>query len=251
MKILICDDEAPARLRLRQLINEIDDIEVVAEAKNGKEALQRCHELEPDVVLLDIRMPGIDGIETARHLAEHDDPPAVIFTTAYGDFALSAFEANAVDYLLKPLRRERLQQALLKAHSLNKAQLQSLLVDDDFSAARTHLSIHGRDSLLLIAVEDVISFQADHKYVTVHHIDGETLIEESLVSLEQEFSAQFLRIHRNALIAGDKLMGIEKDSSGQVHAIVEGLAEHPEVSRRHVSELRKLLKKRPLKRSFS
>lgn len=244
MRVLICDDEAPARLRLRQLIDEIDGIEFVAEARNGKEALQRCHELEPDVVLLDIRMPGIDGIETARHLAEHNDPPAVIFTTAYGDFALSAFEANAVDYLLKPLRRERLQQALLKAHSLNKAQLQSLLVEDDFSAARTHLSIHNRDSLILIAVEDVISFQADHKYVTVHYTEGESLIEESLVSLEQEFSAQFLRIHRNALVANDRLTGIEKDASGQIHAIVDGLVEYPEISRRHVSEVRKLLKKK-------
>ena len=242
MRLLICDDEAPARQRLRQLADNLQQVQVIGEAANGKEALIFFHERHPDIVLLDIRMPVMDGIEAARHLAEHEHPPAVIFTTAYGDHALSAFDANAVDYLLKPIRRERLQQALEKAHGLNLAQWHALNADSEFSRARTHLSARRQDRVTLIAVDDILYLQADQKYVTVRHTGGEDLIEESLKSLESEFGPRFIRIHRNALVARSHLTGIEKTKDGRLLACIEDCEETLEISRRHASQLRKWLK---------
>lgn len=241
MRVLVCDDEAPARQRLCQLLTELDTTDCVGEAANGKQALQLCEQTRPDIVLLDIRMPVMDGLEAARHLALQQQPPAVIFTTAYGDHALSAFEANAVDYLLKPIRRERLNQALHKAHGLNRAQWQALSSTELGSQARSHLAARRQERLQLIPVEDIYYLQADQKYVTVRHHEGEDLIEDSLKSLAEEFSGRFVRIHRNALVAGDYLIGIEKSDNGHV-AIIDGCEERLEISRRHASAVRKWLK---------
>lgn len=241
MRVLICDDEALARQRLQQLLTELDVVECVGEAANGKQAIQLCHQQQPDIVLLDIRMPVMDGLEAARHLAEHDQPPAVIFTTAYDDHALSAFEANAVDYLLKPIRRERLQQALEKARVLNRAQWQALAASELTDQARSHLSARRQELLRLIPIDDIYYFQADQKYVTVRHKGGEDLIEDSLAALESEFAERFVRIHRNALVASTYLKGIEKSANGHT-ALVEGCDEQLEISRRHASAVRKWLK---------
>jgi len=239
MKILISDDEELARNRLRGLLEDVGNIDVVGEAYNGKETLTQCHRLNPDIVLLDIRMPGMDGLETAFHLAALEKPPAVIFTTAYGDHALEAFEANAVDYLLKPIRRQRLQQALAKTHHLNRAQLLALKEDKNETHIRTHICIQTYDSIKLIAIPDIIYFLADQKYVTVRHIGGEVLIEESLVTLEQEFSEKFTRVHRNALIANDFLKGIEKIQDGAHRVILRDCDTRLSISRRHIATLRK------------
>lgn len=259
MKLIICDDEAPARERLRYLVEEIGGYEIVAEVANGREAIHFCHDLAPDIILLDIRMPEMDGIETAMHLAQLEQngdaqrkasleqSPAVIFTTAYDAHALAAFEAQAVDYLLKPIRRDRLQQALARARRLNRAQIQVLHQQEantTGSAARSHLCVRQGERLQLIAVQQVAYFQADQKYVTVRHSGGETLIEESLTTLEQEFAETFLRIHRNALIAKQFLCGMEKTSAGQFVALVDGLTERLDISRRHVAEVRQYLKQR-------
>src|SRR6202048_858091 len=112
LKVLIVDDEPPARERLRSLLTEIPDVEVVGEAVNGEQSLARTQELAPEVVLLDVRMPGMDGIEAARHLNALEEPPAVIFTTAFDEYAVNAFEAHAIGYLLKPIRKEKLATAL-------------------------------------------------------------------------------------------------------------------------------------------
>lgn len=242
MKVLIVDDEAPARDRLKQLLQKLDNTEIVGTAVDGKSALEACRERSPDTVLLDIRMPGMDGLEAARHLAKLDQAPAVIFTTAYGDHALEAFDSNAVDYLLKPIRRERLQQALAKAERLTGSQLSALSEVNDH--ARSHLSINYQGNIHLIPLDKVIYFQADQKYVTVYHDEGEALLDESLKSLEEEFGEQFIRIHRNALVAVNALTGMERDSQGQYHACVSGIEEKPEISRRHVAEVRQLLKSR-------
>ena len=239
MKVLITDDEELARGRLRGLLNDIGDIDIVGEAGNGKEALTQCHKLNPDIILLDIRMPGMDGLETAFHLAALNDPPAVIFTTAYGDHALEAFEANAVDYLLKPIRRERLKQALEKTHHLNRAQLLALQQDNKEDHARTHICIQTYDSIQLIAVPEIIYFLADQKYVTVRHTGGEVLIEEPLIALEQEFTGKFTRIHRNALISNAFLKGIEKHKDGTHSIILRDSDTRLIISRRHVAALRK------------
>jgi len=239
MKVLVTDDEELARTRLCSLLADIGNIDVVGEANNGKEALTQCHKLNPDIILLDIRMPGMDGLETAFHLATLDKPPAVIFTTAYGDHALEAFEANAVDYLLKPIRRQRLQQALEKTHHLNRAQLLALKQDDIEDHTRTHICVQTYDTIQLIAIPDIVYFLADQKYVTVHHTNGEVLIEEPLIALEREFSAKFTRVHRNALISNAFLNGIEKNHDGTHSVILRDCDTRLSISRRHVAALRK------------
>ena len=242
MKVLIADDEDLARARLRALLDNLDGIQVAGEANNGKEALTQCHKLNPDIILLDIRMPGMDGLEAAFHLAKLEKPPAVIFTTAYGDHALEAFEANAVDYLLKPIRKERLQLALDKAHHLNRAQILALKHNTHETHARTHICVQTYDTIQLIAIPEILYFLADQKYVTVHHAAGEVLIEESLIALEQEFAGKFTRIHRNALISKAFLKGIEKNPDGTHSVILRDCNTRLTISRRHLPEIRNMIR---------
>ena len=240
MKVLIVDDELPARSRLRALLEELPTWEVVGEAGDGVEALRRASDLEPDVVLLDIRMPGMDGLEAARHLAGLEHPPAVIFTTAFDHHALEAFEAAAVDYLLKPIRRARLEQALDRARRPNRAQLSGLSGGE--RAARTHICASNRGGLQLVPIEAVWYFLADQKYVSVRHPGGELLIEESLKSLEEEFGELFVRVHRNALVAAAQLVGIDKTPQGGQVARLRDCDDTIEISRRHAPELRRRLR---------
>ncbi|HEX7030144.1 MAG TPA: LytTR family DNA-binding domain-containing protein [Gammaproteobacteria bacterium] len=240
MHVLIVDDEAPARLRLRGLLQQIPDVTVAGEAGDGASALKQFDALNPDVVLLDIRMPGMDGLECARHLAGLATPPAVIFTTAYDRFAIEAFEAQAMDYLVKPVRRERLQAALERAGKPNAAQRTALL--DGSNAKRRQLCVRVRDNLRLIDLENVFYFRADQKYVTVRHSGGEVLIEDSLKSLEDEFGGDFVRVHRNALVAVRAIDGLEKDEVGHFHVRMREIGERLEVSRRLVPDVRRLIR---------
>ncbi|MDP1765317.1 MAG: LytTR family DNA-binding domain-containing protein [Methylotenera sp.] len=207
LKLLIADDEAPARNRLRELLSDMSHIHIVAEAKNGQETLKLACDHEPDIVLLDIRMPGIDGIEAAQHLQKMANPPAVIFTTAYDSYAMQAFDMNAVDYLLKPIRFERLQTALHKARALLPSQLEALV---PLSPHKTHFSITERGRILLIPVADVIYLRAELKYITVRTAEKEYILEESLNNLEQELGNIFIRLHRNCLVAKAYILGYEK-----------------------------------------
>lgn len=242
MRVLIVDDEPLARERLRRLVAEVPGAEVVGEASDGRAALEDCARLHPAVVLLDIRMPGMDGLEAARHLATLPDGPAVVFVTAYGDYALQAFEAQAVDYLLKPVRVERLVQALGKARRLTAPQLAAVAAAVPEPQGRSHLSsiLHG--NLTLIPVDDIIFLRAEQKYVVVHHRRGEALVEDSLTALEAEFGARFVRIHRNALVARTALAGLEKGADGQARVKLKDCVERLEISRRHLPELRRLLR---------
>jgi two-component system, LytTR family, response regulator AlgR len=242
MKVLITDDEALARDRLRRLIEGLDGITVAGEAADGRQALEQCGRLQPDVVLLDIRMPGIDGLEAATHLAGWEQPPAVIFTTAYGDHALAAFEAHAVDYLLKPIRRERLQQALAKARGLNRARLDAARQLSD-AAPRSHICARSGAQIRLIPLDEVLYFHADHKYVTVRHDGGEILIEESLKGLEQEFGTRFVRIHRNCLVARERISALERARDGLWLVRLHGADERLDISRRHLGSLRNEIKR--------
>jgi two-component system response regulator AlgR len=238
VKCLIVDDEALARERLGRLVEQCDTCEVCGEASGGEQALRAAVQLQPDVVLLDIRMPGIDGLEVARHLLTMDNAPAVIFTTAYGDHALEAFDAQAVDYLLKPVHPERLRQALDKAQRLSSAQLDQI-ASGESRAQRTHLCARVRGNLELVPVEDIVYLQADNKYVTVRAPDRRILIEESLKSLETEFADRFVRVHRNALVSAGAIRGLEKDADGHCVVVLQGVEERLEVSRRLLPELRK------------
>lgn len=242
MKILIVDDEPLARARMSRLLQDILNADVIGEAKSGKEALLRSSILHPDVVLLDIRMPEMSGLETALHLSKIQHPPAVIFTTAFSEHALAAFEANAVDYLLKPIRRERLEEALNKAQKVNRAQLLELGKQDENSQARSHISAYMGSNLQLVPSEQIYYFQAEQKYVSVHHIKGQLLIDDSLKSLEDEYGDRFLRVHRNTLVAVDYIEELKKDSEGKYQIRFRNISDRVEVSRRMVAATRRRLK---------
>jgi two-component system, LytTR family, response regulator AlgR len=242
MKALVVDDEPLARERLAALIGEIAGVEVAGEAANGVEALEAAARLKPDVVLLDIRMPVMDGLEVARHLDAIESPPAVIFCTAYQDHALEAFEANAVDYLVKPIRAERLGAALAKAQRLNGVTVRRIEASSEPGRRRSHLCARVRGSLVLVAVGDIDYLLAEDKYVVVHHARGEVLIEEPLTQLEEEFGDRFVRIHRNCLVALAKLSGLDRAADGRVLARVSGATVPLEVSRRNLPALRKLVR---------
>jgi two-component system response regulator AlgR len=238
LRVLIVDDEPPARERLRSMLIEGGEYEVAGEAGNGEQALEMVDKLLPDVVLLDVRMPGIDGLEVARHLAAHPEPPAVIFTTAFDEYALQAFDSEAVAYLLKPIRAEKLRAALAKAARLTRPQLAQVATAAREPAHRLHIGVRGRDGLKLIPIEEVFCFHADQKYTTVKHQKGEDLIEDSLKTLEEEFTASFVRIHRNALVNTRYLERIARDATGQHFVHLRGLPDALEVSRRMAGDLK-------------
>ncbi|MCX7204294.1 MAG: response regulator [Burkholderiales bacterium] len=222
--ILIVDDEAPARSRLREVLADLATEfphRIVGEAANAPEALAQIDTQHPQIVLMDVQMPGMTGIELARHVsaraaeADHDDPkpmPLVIFVTAFDEFAVEAFEVNALDYLLKPVRAQRLLGALKRAHTLLPAE--HLDAIDQLAKAtntrRRHLSVHERGRVILVPLETVLYLKAELKYITVRTREREYLIEESLTSLEEEFSDRFVRIHRNALVARNGVAGFER-----------------------------------------
>lgn len=239
MKVLIVDDEAPARERLGELVGELEGHALAGAAADGRAALELCARLSPDVVLMDIRMPGMDGIEAARHLARLEAPPAVIFTTAYDEYALAAFEASAVGYLVKPVRRGRLADALQRAARLTRAQLAAL--GRGRTERRRNLCVRVGGRLKLIPVEDIRYFQAEDKYVTVRHPGGRDLLDEPLKDLEREFAPDFARIHRNALVAMRYVTALEKDSRGRLRLRLRGCEEPLAVSRRLAAEIRSRL----------
>jgi len=241
MKVVIADDEPLARERLRALLGELGGTEIVAEAADGFEALHACAEHQPDLVLLDIAMPGIDGLETARHLAAFEPRPAVVFCTAFDVHALSAFDAEAIDFLVKPVRVERLAAALQRVRTF--AAGRGVAPAAPASARRrSHLCARLRGSLRLIPLEDVHYLHAEEKYVIVHHARGEDLIEESLKSLEEEFSERFVRIHRNCLVARHELVELRRSPDGHVSAVLRHGKQPLEVSRRCMAGLREIVK---------
>jgi two-component system response regulator AlgR len=242
MRVLIVDDEALARERLKSMLADLPGWQVAGEAENGLEALLRAADCSPDVVLLDIRMPEMDGLETAHHLAKLNPAPAIIFTTAYQDHALAAFEAKAVDYLLKPVRGERLKEALERASVVSRGRLAELRAGGGEGPARRFLSavLHGR--IRIAPVAEIRCFRADQKYTVAIWPQGELVLDESLKMLEAEFAGQFLRIHRNALVALQHIEQLERDPSGNYHVRLRGLPEPLAVSRRHLSRVRGVLK---------
>jgi len=244
VKVLIVDDEPHARERLERLVGELPHCKVVGLCGTGTEALNVMSELEPSVVLLDIRMPGMSGIEAARHLSMLPAPPAVVFTTAYDEYAMEAFDAQAVGYLLKPIRKERLEQALRQAAKLTAAQLKIVAATEREAARRQHIAVRVRDALKLIPVKDIQFFRADQKYVSVHHAAGDDLIDESLTDLAEEFSPEFSRIHRSILVSVEYLEAIERDRSGRHFARLRGREELLPVGRRQVGDLKRLFSAR-------
>ncbi len=245
MNVLIVDDEPLARERLIRLLSEIEGCRVLQPcASNGEEALTLIDSLKPDVVLLDIRMPGLDGLQVAARLCERDAAPAVIFCTAHDEFALEAFQVSAVGYLVKPVRVEALAAALKQAERPNRVQLAALTRPPQApgQGPRSHISARTRKGIELIPLEQVIYFVADHKYVTLRHEGGEVLLDEPLKALEDEFAARFVRIHRNALVALERIERLQRTPLGHFQLYLRGLGDEAlTVSRRHVAGVRKLM----------
>jgi two-component system, LytTR family, response regulator AlgR len=227
VRVVIVDDEPLARDRLKRLLADLPGYEIVGEAGDGETALDLIDEEEPDLVLLDIRMGGVDGIQVARNLQDLELPPAVIFTTAYSEHALSAFDANAQAYLLKPIRAEK----------------PAVAFDENSRPKREFVLATTRDGLSRIPVDDIVCFIADQKYTTVCHLHGEVLIEESLKTLEDDFAPWFLRIHRKALVATRFISGLERERQGEQHhwLRVRHAARPLPVSRRRLAEVRRFI----------
>jgi two-component system, LytTR family, response regulator AlgR len=255
IRVFIADDETPARERLKELLQdiagELPNL-VAGEAANGVEALERLPASGAQVLLLDIRMPGMDGLELARHVAGLDQAPAVVFVTAHDKHAVEAFDLNALDYLLKPVRAARLAAALKKAAGAGAPRRESLA--RAAGGPREYLSVAERNRIVLVPVRDILFLRAEQKYVTVRTRSREHLIEESLIALEREFTGAdlpypFVRIHRNCLVARAVIRGFERTGGGEEEAhwqvVIEGLPERLPVSRRQWPTVRELIAERP------
>ncbi len=238
LAVFVVDDEPPARNRLKDLLGDCAEqlpLTLVGEASNGVEALDKLSEVHADVVLVDIRMPQMDGIELAQHLNKLHKPPVIVFTTAYDSYAINAFEQRAIDYLLKPIRLGRLFEALTRARTA--VPVRSEVLQELTPEPRKNLSIHERGKIVLVPIEQVLYLRAELKYITVRTVEHEYLIEESLIALEKEFAARFVRIHRNCLVAKEEIEGFEKvaetdDSEAHWAVKLKGLNELLPISRR-------------------
>jgi two-component system, LytTR family, response regulator AlgR len=258
-RVLIVDDEAPARSRLAALLSDIAadfPHQLVGEAGNGHEALARLGEEGADIVLLDVQMPEMTGLELARHLAALPEGPSVVFVSAYDEYALKAFEVHALDYLVKPVRGQRLLEALQRAHRLGSSQQAAVqaAARAASSRAREFISVHERGRVRLIAVSEILYFKAELKYVTIRTPERQFLTEESLVALEEEFAESFVRVHRNALVARLAISGFERvdaatdeESAGEPHweVVLKNLEERLPVSRRQWPIVKGLIKGHP------
>ncbi|KAA1172386.1 response regulator transcription factor [Marinobacter salinexigens] len=237
--ILIADDEPLARDRLRRLVEALPGYRVCGEASDGNTALQRVAELEPDILLLDIRMPDMDGMEAAARLARLANPPALIFCTAYDHYAIQAFDVHAVAYLLKPVRKEALANALARAGRVNRVQLQALTSqsqqNDDQIAVKTHRGTE------LIDLTDIVYCEADQKYVTLHHTHGDTVCDYTLKELENAYPHHLLRIHRHTLVGVRFIQALHRSPEGHSDILLRQDLGTLQVSRRHVSTVRQWL----------
>ena len=246
LRVFIADDEAPARERLKELLQDIAaevPTEVVGEARHGLEAIELVPGSAAQVLLLDIEMPGMRGLEVARHLAGLDNGPAVVFVTAHDKHAVEAFELSALDYLLKPVRAQRLAAALKKAAAGSAPDGEKLAQADDES--REYLSVTERHRIVLVPVRDIVFLRAEQKYVTLRTKLRSHLIEEPLIALEREFEKRFVRIHRNCLVAREAIRGFERaaPSNDEPHwmVVLDGIEERLPVSRRQWPMLRELV----------
>ncbi|AIG03728.1 DNA-binding response regulator AlgR [Pseudomonas fluorescens] len=245
MNVLIVDDESQARERLSRMVSELEGYTTLEpSASSGDEALALIDSLKPDVVLLDIRMPGLDGLQVAARLSERESPPALVLCATDEEFSSQALEASGVSYLTKPVSADAVLKALKKAERPNRVQLAALTqpAAQSGNGPRSHISARTRKGIELIPVDQVIYFIADHKYVTLRHEHGEVLLDEPLKALEDEFGERFVRIHRNALVARERIERLQRTPLGHFQLFLKGLnGDALIVSRRHVAGVRKMM----------
>ncbi|MCW5670443.1 MAG: response regulator transcription factor [Hydrogenophaga sp.] len=242
LKVLIVDDEALARSRLRTLLGECTEprADVVGEASNAVQAMEQIQRTGCDLVMLDIHMPGVDGMALASTLRQMAAPPAIVFVTAYAEHAVHAFELEAVDYLTKPVRRERLQQALQKV-----VKLRSAGEGAQDAGLPESLIIQERGRSERVALADVIYLKAELKYITVRTADKEHIFDGALSDLEQRYAHLFVRVHRNALVSRRAVRAVEKHNDpveGEGWMVrLDGVEERLAVSRRQLAAVREAL----------
>jgi two-component system response regulator AlgR len=234
LRILVVDDEAPARNRLRRMLANLPAVHVVAEAATGEEAMRLIPLKKPDVLLLDISMPGLDGMTLAQMLQRNGSAPAVIFCTAWSDQAVEAFECEAVDYLVKPVRAERLERALDKARRFLARP------DDADSGVFLRSTLAGK--VRMLPMNEVIYLSAEDKYTTAVHQKGKMVINQSLLDLEEEHADILMRVHRGTLVIKKRIRGLEKTSDGRHFLKLDGCDDRPQVSRRNLPAIRKLIR---------
>lgn len=243
ISIFIVDDEELARERLKRLIESFEGYKVIGEAENGDLALNQIPELSPDIVLLDIRMPGSDGLSVAHHLAKIPRAPAIVFCTAYDDYAVSAFKYNAIGYLLKPVRQEELLRALDNSQKLNQLQLKQAEAHMISSASLEPKNFvantwQGQE---IIPFDSIYFFKSDQKYLTVVHKKGETLSDQTLKDLEQSHPELLIRVHRNTLVNKTFIGSLLKDQEGHYRVQIKNSELHVSVSRRHTADIKAFL----------
>lgn len=242
--VLVVDDEQLARDRLKRLITNLDSdlgrYECIGEAENGEQALARIATLRPDIVILDIRMPGIGGMEVAKKLSNEEHPPALIFCSAYDEYALKAFQVSASGYLLKPVRSEDLATALAKASQVNRLQVRQIETEQQHEEGDVFIANtwQGHE---MIPFDNIYYFQADQKYLTVHHKNGETLSDQTLKELEQTYGNKLIRAHRNSLVNARHVDALCKSPDGKYYLRIKRTQEKVPVSRRLVSEVKEQL----------
>jgi two-component system, LytTR family, response regulator AlgR len=230
LNVLIVDDEPLASARLAGLVQELPDCQVIGEAAHAKQAFAMVQAQNPDLVLLDIAMPGETGLALAARFQTLVKPPMVIFCTAFEAHALKAYEAKALDYLLKPVRRERLRESI--------ERIQRLLAGSPAEASKAFVTASVGGVLRRIALDDIHFLQSDEKYTMAHHRGGEHVLDQTLKELEQQFPEQLIRIHRNCLVSQTRLMELRRDGEGRVWAVLKEVSAPLEVSRRCASDLK-------------
>jgi two-component system response regulator AlgR len=258
LNVMIVDDEPPARARLGQVLRDCSEqvaVQLVGEADGGIQGLEQADRLNPDVVLLDIHMPGMSGIEVARHLAQRQNPPAVIFITAYDEHALAAFEVRALDYLMKPVRAERLVAALARAERFRTHEPRIEDLAKTIGSVRSQITVSERGRMILVPVDDIVYLRAELKYVTIRTRTREHLTEESLTTLEAEFGERFVRIHRNALVARSEILGFQRvrgavdddgeASEGHWEVLLRDIPERLPISRRQWPTVKAAARQKP------
>jgi len=234
LKILIIDDEAPARNRLRRMLADQVAVQVTGEAATGQEALRLIPLKQPDVLLLDISMPGLDGMQLAQMLQQKGSAPAIIFCTAWSDQAVEAFACDAVDYLVKPVRAERLALALDKARRF--------LAKAGGGASGSFLRSTLGGKVRLLPMSEVIYLSAEDKYTAAVHQAGKWVINETLLDLENEHADILVRVHRGTLVVKKRIRGLEKTADGRYFLQLDGCEDRPQVSRRNLPDIRKLIR---------
>ena len=240
ISIYIVDDESLARERLKRLIQTNSLYQVCGEAENGEMALQGIPVAQPDIVLLDIRMPGVDGLAVAEGVSALKNPPAIIFCTAYDEYAIKAFNYNAIGYLLKPVRKDDFFKALSQAKQLSQLQLRQLHQQETEKTPQFLAnSWQGHE---LIPLDEIYYFKADQKYLTVVHKGGETLSDQTLKELESQYTKELIRVHRNTLVNISHIAALFKDNEGHHQLRLKACDHTVLISRRHVSEIKGQLK---------